>query len=143
VNYSWNPATGLSDSSAFNPTASPTETTTYVVTITDANGCVSQDSVTIDVLEIAEIFIPNAFSPNNDDINDELLVINTGIAELAIYEIYNRWGKLLFSTNDVNTGWDGTYNGKEQDVGTYVYLVKVNLLSGKSLFKSGNVTLVR
>ncbi|MBN4066090.1 PKD domain-containing protein, partial [Candidatus Amoebophilus asiaticus] len=147
--YSWTPGNTLSDSTIFNPIASPTNTTTYYVTATDFNGCQKTDSVTIIVIESdSKIVIPNSFSPNGDNINDVFFVRDIsdnidGIFNLD-FKIFNRWGELIFESNNINRGWDGTYNGKDVDVGVYTYIVKFityKLITNSELtVKSGNVT---
>ena len=143
ITYEWTPTESLDDPAIFNPMASPTETTTYTLWVTNDDGCRLSDTVTVEVLDVGEIYIPNGFSPNGDNNNDELFVINHGIEELLVFEIYNRWGQVIYSSTDINAGWDGTYKGKDQEVGTYVYLVKVLTPKGETLSARGNVTLLR
>jgi gliding motility-associated-like protein len=144
--YSWTPVTGLSNPTIANPFASPTVNTTYYVTITDANGCSNEDSISVVVREVTceepEIFIPNAFSPNGDSNNDRVYVRGNTIRELE-FKIYNRWGEKVFETNDTSIGWDGTYNGKEATPAVYVYYVDAVCFDNQRFFKKGNITLIR
>jgi gliding motility-associated-like protein len=90
------------------------------------------------------LLLPNAFSPNGDLNNDGLSLIYKGIDELLEYRIYNRWGELVFDgENDLNAVWDGTYKGKEQPLGTYVYYVKAKDYHQEIITHSGKVTLIR
>ena len=69
------------------------------------------------------IRVPNAFSPNGDNLNDIFYIIDIGIVDLIEFKIYNRWGELVFSTSEIDQGWDGNFRGKPQDVGTFVYYI--------------------
>jgi len=89
------------------------------------------------------INIPNAFSPNGDGNNDVLNVLGHGIEKID-FKIYNRWGMLVFHSNDINLGWDGSYQGKNQETEVYVYILVVKLKNSSELVKKhGNVTLLR
>ncbi|MBK8681166.1 MAG: gliding motility-associated C-terminal domain-containing protein [Bacteroidetes bacterium] len=94
------------------------------------------------------INIPNAFSPNGDGVNDHLVIFGAAIQELDIY-IYNRWGELVYASDDLSLlnnsdmGWDGTFNGEPQEMGSYAYVLIVKGGSGKSIQLNGSITLVR
>jgi gliding motility-associated-like protein len=141
--YSWTPGIGLSCTNCANPTASPTETTTYIVTAADNNGCETTAQVTITVeAACVDIFVPTIFSPNNDGNNDILCVYGSCISTLN-FEVFNRWGEKVFETTDPESCWDGTQNNKELNSGVYVYKVVVLLNDGNEIIKSGNITLVK
>ena len=89
-----------------------------------------------------DIFIPNAFSPNGDGENDTYLVTGKVVEELAL-KIYNRWGELVFETNDPLKGWDGTFNGKKVDPVVFVYQLDVRCIDQRAFTKKGNITVVR
>ena len=136
----WTPSIGLNCVNCMLPSAGPEFNSTYFITITDANGCTATDSVIIWV-EI-DFNVPNAFTPNGDGLND----IFTIQSELLItYEItiYNRWGKPIFSSNDIEIGWDGNLNGKPQEIGTYVYDIRTVTTLNTPINKTGTVTLLR
>jgi gliding motility-associated-like protein len=95
-----------------------------------------------DTINKEEIYIPNVFSPNGDGINDKLYVHGNNITYLEFY-IYNRWGELIFNTNDLDHGWDGTYNLKNCDPAVFYYYAKVMFNDGTEKSKKGNVTLIR
>lgn len=141
ANYYWSPSDGLSCTDCPQPVATPIETTTYSVEVIDSNGCKSYEYVTIDVL-IPELFIPTGFSPNNDGFNDEVFVRSLDIKTMTL-QIYNRWGELIFETEDQKIGWNGTSQGKELDFGVYVYRFEATLLSGEKVAQSGSITLFR
>jgi len=141
--YTWSPQGGLSCSVCPSPVATPTVTTTYYVTVTNANGCTSIDSitVTVEVLD-GELFVPNMFSPNEDGLNDLLFVFGNNIVQLD-FAVYNRWGQKVFESNAMQNGWDGTFNGKKLDPAVFVYYVRAVYDTGRIETKSGNVTLVK
>lgn len=145
-NISWTPPSGLNNSNSFDPIATPPVTTTYVVNGTDQNGCPATDSVTIEVKDVLctepEIFIPNAFSPNNDQSNDILYVRGNTIAKVYL-AIYDRWGELLFETNSTSLGWDGTYKGKPVTPDVYVYYVEITCYDKSEFRKKGNISVIR
>lgn len=143
LDYAWSPIDGLDDPTSQFPLATPTQTTTYTLTMTGPNGCINTDQVTVEVIELLEIFVPTAFSPNGDGQNDMLNIINRGLASMDEFSIYNRWGELVFSTNDPDMGWDGTFKGQPQPTGTYVVVLRATSLIGSALAKTVNVQLVR
>jgi gliding motility-associated-like protein len=120
----WQPAAGLSDTSATNPVASPTITTTYSVFVTNPSGCVGMDTVTVVVLPT--FVIPNGFSPNSDGYNDVWMIDNIYKFPNCEVEVYNRWGEQLFYSKGYGTPWNGTYQGKPVPVGTYYYVIRLN-----------------
>jgi len=139
--YIWSPPDGLDCATCPQPSASPTGTTTYLVNVTDTNGCVASDFVTITVL-IPDLFIPTGFSPNGDGINDVVFVRSLDIKTM-VFQIFDRWGGLVFETTNQKNGCDGTYKGKKLDFGVYVYKFEATLLSGKKITKSGSITLFK
>jgi len=141
--YSWSPSTYLDDPSAEDPVFTAWETTLFTVVVTSPDSCSVLDTVTVFVLPKTVVDVPNAFSPNGDGTNDFLLLLVNDVEILYYFRIYNRWGQLLFETQDLQKGWDGTYNGKEQEVGTYVYTVSVLGQEGDQIDKQGTVVLVR
>lgn len=153
ASYIWVPSDGLDDPTSPTPTASPTETTTYVVYITTADGCPTKDSVTITVVPDPIVEFPTAFSPNNDGKNDYFRPLILGLAHLDEFRIFNRWGEEVFSISNVNVvggplpttlSWNGTYKGEDQPVGVYVYYLKgIASATGLTIAKNGNLTLVR
>lgn len=143
--YSWTPSNDLDNASAANPVATPTVTTTYTVMVTDTNGCVSYDTVTVTVIfDCGTIFVPNIFSPNGDAHNDELQVYGTLCVDEFHWAIYDRWGELVFETTDPAQKWDGTYKGQMLDPAVFVYRLNyTEISSGEAKEAHGNVTLVK
>jgi len=139
--YVWNPAQGLNSNTCFDPVASPTVNTTYTLVVTSDSGCSAQQTITIDV-NCGNIFIPDAFSPNNDGQNDYLYVRGDCIKSMQ-FEIFDRWGNKVFETTDQGIPWNGMFNGKAANTGSYVYYLSTTLYDGTTQTKKGNVTLVR
>ncbi len=122
----------------------PSATTQYTLTLTDASGCVSSDtiSVIVDII-CTNIFVANAFTPNGDGLNDVLHVkTNCPLTNMS-FKIFDRWGELVFQSTDESVGWDGTYKGKPMDMAVFMYTVNGFLSNGKEAKKKGNVTLLR
>lgn len=145
--YSWEPASTLSNSKIANPFAKPTVTTTYTVTVTPPNsGCVATAQVRVMVIvpecEEPNVFLPNAFTPNDDGVNDVLLV-RGGIVDKVKLIIYNRWGEKVFETEEVGGGWDGYYNNIPCAPDVYGYYLEVQCFNGGKLIKKGNINLIR
>lgn len=126
-----------------NPMATPTISTTYTLTGTDTNNCVSTDNVTIVVMNgTNELYIPNSFSPNGDGINDFFLTYGIGIKKIEM-KIFNKWGELIYETDDKTKGWDGKYelDWVPQDV--YVYKIYCEFEDGNERKSIGKVTVVK
>ena len=144
--YNWSPSSTLSNSNVMQPIATPSSTTSYVLCYSNsAVGCKDFDTVVIAVKDCKPLMIPNAFTPfNNDVIDDYFMVLNPDdYYKLVRMEIYNRWGQLIYSTNDKhNKGWDGTYAGQQQPEGVYIYNVVAECGGGKLLQLKGDVTLI-
>ncbi len=124
--YHWLPSDGLSNDTISNPVASPEETTTYYVFVTDEHGCTAMDSVK--VIVIPQLVIPNGITPNGDGINDVWVIDNIEQFPNVEVEIYNRWGEQIFYSKGYppSERWDGTYKGKKLPTGTYYYVIKLH-----------------
>jgi gliding motility-associated-like protein len=119
--YQWDPPLYLNNSYVYNPLSEPDSTTFYTVRITTANGCVYYDSTSVHVEYETLVSFPNAFTPNQDGNNDLFSYIVRGPFELDAFKVFDRWGNVVFFSDVVNEGWDGTFNGKQAEVGTYVF----------------------
>lgn len=139
----WLPPTGLSDPGAAEPMASPVNTTWYYLTSTSPIGCQSIDSVLLTVIFDPIVEFPNAFSPNGDGLNDFFSVIVRGPVSVEAYRVYNRWGEIVFESNSPESGWDGTYRGKTQETGTYVFHFLGLDPNGVGIERHGTLHLVR
>lgn len=139
--YSWSPAEGLSCTACPNPFAQPEITTTYVLTVTNAAGCSATASITLD-LNCGELFVPNLFSPNGDNMNDEACIYGKCIKDMN-FAIFDRWGEKVFETSDQKTCWDGTFRGNPMNSGVYAFYLKTTLFSGQNVTKKGYINLIR
>ncbi|MGB1216642.1 MAG: T9SS type B sorting domain-containing protein, partial [Saprospiraceae bacterium] len=146
----WTPGTFLSCTDCFNPTSTPTEDITYTLTVTDSNGCFGSDDILIDVDPNRNVFIPTAFSPNQDGANDIFSpLVGTGVRNIRAMQVFDRWGELVYlQTNflpDVlgTTGWDGTFQGKNMNPAVFIYTIEVEFADGQVLTYKGDITLLR
>ena len=124
ITYYWSPVIGLSDSTIVNPIATPLDSITYILTVTDINGCVDIDSVTVTIKADYDIIISNLMTPNGDGDNDAWYIDNIeNYPECEVF-VFNRYGFMLFNTSPYDNNWDGTYNGSKLPDGTYYYILK-------------------
>lgn len=148
--YTWSPSSSLDCADCPNPIATPSTSTMYIVTGTDASGCSGVDTVYVNVvpvpIECGDIFVPTVFSPNGtgNTANKTICVYGSCVAEIT-FAIYNRWGERVFETSDVNLTecWDGTFKGKSLNSGSFVYKLIVTLVNNEVIEESGNITLIR
>ena len=116
----------------------------YEVTYSDRLGCFPKvDKYTVCVEDKYTFDVPSAFTPNGTGENNVVYIKGHGVQELIYFRIYNRWGEMVFETNDINQGWDGTYKGNAQDMETFVYQAKVQFYNDKFGEKGGEITLIR
>ncbi len=142
--YLWTPSIGLDNSYVPNPIASIDNTTHYEVTGSNEFGCSSTTSITLAVRKEGEFpfSVPNAFTPNGDQINDHFGLSNIGRVQISQFTIYNIWGQIVFQTTNPTARWDGTFKGRPQNEGNYVYLIKGHSVCGE-INKKGSVLLIR
>jgi gliding motility-associated-like protein len=138
--FTWFPPSGLSSTTISDPLMSPEVRTRYFVTATTENGCVVSDSMDILVKETV-IDMPNAFAPSGT--NNLFKPSKRGIAQLKSFNVFNRWGNKVYSSTNIDQGWDGTFNDKEQPMGVYIYVIEAVTDKGKTFTQQGNVTLIR
>lgn len=136
MSYLWN--TGASSAQIL---MKPLETISYCATVTDANGCKSESCVEIQVRAESTLYIPNVFTPNGDDLNDEFYISGYNLGEFDL-KIFNRWGQLLFQSNDPLKGWDGSFRGQTV-AGVYVFILKAKGNDGTEYHKTGHITLIQ
>ncbi len=153
--FIWTPSDYLSSDTVENPTVFPLESLDYTLRVVDINGCDAVGSVFVELDANRNIYIPGAFSPNGDGINDEFRVYPcTGVVSINSASIYDRWGNQVFETGmqDVRNGlfcagglplWDGTFKGETLNMGVYVYVIEVEFLDGLTLVYRGDLSLVR
>lgn len=136
----WSPDSTLSCTTCPDPLATPGTTTTYTVALTDVNGCKAMDHVTIFVHGI--LFVPNTFTPDHDDVNDVFRAKADGVIEYTLM-IFNRWGQLIFTSDRLEYGWDGTFRGRPSPIDTYVWRIDYRESNGTAHTAYGHVNLVR
>jgi gliding motility-associated-like protein len=143
--YSWSPADNLTSPTSQVTDAIVNGTTIYTVTVSDGV-CTRQASVEVKtyqfICEEPFVYVPNAFTPNGDG-NNDILFIRSTIIEEATLRIFNRWGEMVFETNDILVGWDGTFRGKPLDPDVYDYYLTGFCIDGQNFIIQGNITLIR
>lgn len=141
--YSWTPAVYAESNFSSSTKVYPPATTVFTVRGWDENGCYSEDTITVFYDGKSVVKIPNAFTPNNDQINDKISPIYICDFLLTEFSIYNRWGNMVFTTNIISVPWDGTFKGKECEMGTYLYFLKGKNGKDEEVMFKGDITLVR
>jgi gliding motility-associated-like protein len=145
----WSPIEALSQPEQAFTFAQPLSTTTYTLRVFDAEGCSASDDILITVVRTNGVYIPNAFSPNDDGFNDLLHVFsNDKVRSVNNFSIFDRWGNQVyqagpFPPNDLQYGWDGRYKGQLMHAGVYVFYAEIEYFDGATELLSGEVTLVR
>ena len=150
VDLQWTPSEWLDCDDCPNPLVSPLETQFYRLTMTDSSGCTIQDDIRITVHKSRDIYVPNAFSPNKDGINDVFHPYGGfEIVEIKSLMVFDRWGGLVyadedgFKLDDDGSGWDGLSKGKSIEPGTYIYTMNVEFIDGEVILFSGEVNLIK
>src|SRR6185312_14830587 len=149
VSWTWTPPDYLSCTNCPAPVSIPQNPITYQLTVTTAIGCSSSASISIRILCSEKgVYMANAFSPDFDGNNDYFYPAGNGIRLVRMFQVYSRWGQLLFAKkdfppNDKAFGWNGTLNGTQQPAGTYVYVVNLECFSGENFTLKGTVELLR
>lgn len=145
--YLWSPANWLNTNKIYNPVAtftSPIDSIRYKVKATTAQGCFGEDDILVRVFKnLPDILVPSGFTPNGDGRNDVFKPIAYGIKVFDYFNVYNRYGQLLYSSADITKGWDGTFGGTLQPAGTYVFTAQGTDYLGNIIFKKGTVVLIR
>lgn len=146
----WDPPTFLSCTDCLNPRSTPDQTTTYMLTVTDENDCSVKDVIKITVfVEDADIFVPNVFSPNGDNVNDIFRPVfkDPLKTRITIFQIFDRWGNLLYEYDNgaigQEIGWSGEVDKEKVIPGVYVYAIQFIGEDGVAKWKTGDVTVIR
>jgi gliding motility-associated-like protein len=145
LSYVWVPSTGLGCDSCATTTAQPIQSYTYTVQVTDINGCVAYDNMTLTIKKITgSLYIPNAFTPDGDEHNNTLRTTGFSVKFFHM-EIFDRWGGLVFVSDDINSHWDGTFGGKPCPQGIYTYSIRygLNFDTDEVLRLTGHVNVLR
>lgn len=143
VTYKWSPSAGLNNPNIARPVAILDRDIKYTLYSITNKGCELTTNIFIKRYAGAEIYIPNAFTPNGDGKNDVLKVLPIGFKSFDFMAIYNRYGQQVYITSDWRKGWDGTVGGVKQDAGNYVVATKMTDYNGNVMVRKGNVILLR
>ncbi|MEI8280363.1 MAG: PKD domain-containing protein [Bacteroidota bacterium] len=143
--YTWSPGDNLNDTNIYNPVGYYPDTGrySYRVHITSLNQCTGYDSIHVWVIGQSEIFVPSAFSPNGDGLNDVFRPFAVGYKGNNYFRVFNRWGQMVFESTDFSRGWDGRFNSTDCDLDTYFWVIDLIDRFGKPKRITGDVTLVR
>jgi gliding motility-associated-like protein len=146
----WIPNEGLSCGDCLTPELTAIGNQTYTLRVIDVFGCTGEASIRVRIDPNVDIYIPNAFSPNGDQVNDRLVIFanDLQVRRVLSFQVYNRWGDQVYAAgpflaNDENEGWDGTFLGRLLDTGIYVYFARVELIDGSQVLREGEVLLTR
>lgn len=140
--YEWNPKYSLSCTDCLNPKYTASKSETYSIDVNYGNSCKATASGYFTVSKAEDLFIPNSFSPNGDEKNDVWFVYGKNIIGCDI-QVYNRVGEIVFSSADIQKGWDGTYQGKKETTNSYKYQIKVTYADRSQRFYEGSLNLFR
>jgi gliding motility-associated-like protein len=148
TDFMWSPTDGVSEPNIPNPVLTPTTTTTYALMFADTLLCNIADSLRITVVDPAtidcnDIMLPSVFTPNNDGLNDAFGISNPFVAgEILAFEIYDRWGSIVYSTTDPLSKWDASFKGQPVNPGVFLYKIRYRC-KGEEGLKTGSVTVIR
>lgn len=142
--YTWSPSNYLNVTNANNPIGFYPDTGrfTYMLQGITADGCIGYDTLTVTVANDSYLIMPTVFSPNGDGNNDYFNILFAGFRKLNSFKIFNRWGQMVFSTSDIKRGWDGRYQNRLCELGTYFWVISAIDLTNKPRLYKGNVTIV-
>ncbi len=145
LNYTWSSSSGINITNPFSADAFVTlnNDAQFYLKVTDAIGCEGRDTVFIKVYEGPTYYIPNTFTPNGDGLNEIFRAIPVGMSNTTYFRIFNRNGQLMFETNQWLKGWDGTFKGKPQPNGVYVWMVAGTSKYNRKVEMKGTVMLIR
>jgi len=118
-----------------------TQTGTYSITVTQS-GCETADTIVV-IPGDCGVYIPSAFTPNNDNLNDNFGVVENTTLQYYSMQIFSKWGQLIFTSNDVTKKWDGTFKGKNMPNGSYVWILNYTNIRGRKFYEQGTVMLLR
>ena len=142
LSYSWSPSLPLNDPNIANPVALLSATQTFTVHAFTPVGCESFDNITVKIYKGPDIYLPNAFTPNGDGLNDVFRGTLVGIKQFNYLKIFNRWGELVFSTTDYRKGWDGLWQGKVQNNDVFIVIASGIDFLGNAINKKQTVMLI-
>lgn len=142
-NYTWSPAYGLSNPFVKDPVAILNRDMMYSVIASNAYGCTAASQIKIKVYEGPEIYVPNAFTPGGDGLNDELKPVVIGMKSFHYFRVFNSYGQMVYATTNATNGWNGNFKGVKQAVGTYIWMAEGIDYRGNKIQRNGSVILIR
>jgi gliding motility-associated-like protein len=147
VSYLWVPTSGLNNPTISNPIGiygREVDSIRYTVQVFNEIGCYDSAFVSVTVFKTNPyVFVPSAFTPNGDGLNDVIRPIAVGVQQIKYFRIFNRWGQMIFNTTVNQKGWDGKIKGTAQGSNVFVWMVSAIDYTGKPIFLKGTVTLIR
>lgn len=141
--YNWSPSFGLNNPFIKDPLSIINRDVTYIVTARNAAGCEATDDIKIRVFQGPEIYVPNAFTPNGDGLNDVFRPTCAGIRELKYFSVFNRYGQMVFTTTKVGEGWNGIFKGEKQNAGGFTWIAEAIDYKGNTITRKGIAVLIR
>ena len=143
--YLWMPDNNwLSNTHINNPVAFPQDNINYIVKVSNPRGCFAYDTIRVKLYKLKPgIYLPNAFTPNNDSRNDYFKPIGIGVTSLTVFQIYNRIGQLIYNSTDRSRGWDGTFKGQKVEPGTYIWITEAIDYNNKKITSRGSVIVIK
>ena len=139
----WTPAISLDNAASYTPVFIDNIERTYTIALKTAAGCITIDTQVVKINKNIVIYVPNAFTPNNDSRDDRLKPFMIGIKELVYFKIFNRWGELVFETKNITEGWDGRYKGNPVQSHTLVWMLQGIGADNKVYNAKGSTVLIR
>lgn len=143
TNYLWRPATNLDINNIVNPTFKGSTDQRYAITITTSTECITVDTQMVKIIPAVEIYVPTAFTPNGDGLNDLLRPTLMGLRDMQYFRVFNRWGQLVYETKTKRAGWDGRISGALQGSNVFVWVVSGMGVDGRMHTRRGTSMLIR
>jgi gliding motility-associated-like protein len=149
ASYKWTGEAIISCDTCATPLIKPEQSGQYTVTVIDENGCTATDRITVLVRKVRDVYIPTAFSPDGDEINDNFLIYGgSQVVSIRSFSVFNRWGEAVyegqdFTPNNPDMGWDGTHRGQPLNAGVYIYMAEITFTDGETILYKGDVMLMR
>jgi len=149
ADYKWAGEAIISCDTCATPLIKPTQSGQYSVTVIDENGCTATDRITVLMRKVRDVYIPTAFSPDGDQINDNFLIYGgSQVVSIKSFYVFNRWGEAVykgqdFAPNNTNMGWDGMHRGQPLNAGVYIYMAEITFTDGETILYKGDVMLMR
>lgn len=142
--YNWTPKVQLSSyNTQYTEFFATGNDVQYMIDITDKNTCITTDTILMQILKKPGFYLPTAFTPNGDGLNEVARPYLIGMKSLKSFSVFNRWGNLLFFSTKYGEGWNGKYKGQEQAVGVYIWILEFYNNDGKLITEKGSITLIR